>query len=61
MGFLAPFLLTRIYLCDSKAYYARRKMLKILILILTLLLAVPCILMLSILTILYISLVKERK
>lgn len=36
-------------------------MLKILILILTLLLAVPCILMLSILTILYISLVKERK
>ncbi len=61
MGLLAPFLLTRIYLCDSKAYYARRKMLKILILILTLLLAVPCILMLSILTILYISLVKERK
>lgn len=36
-------------------------MLKILVLILTLMLAIPCILMQSIFTLLYISLVKERR
>ena len=36
-------------------------MLKILVLSLTLMLAIPCILMLGIFTLLYISLVKERR